>query len=35
MPEVGSSKMITFDRPAKAIATDSLRFCPPERFLAY
>jgi hypothetical protein len=34
IPLVGSSKIITFDLPAKAIATDSLLFCPPDRFLA-
>lgn len=35
IPEVGSSRIITFDPPVKASATDSLRFCPPDRFLAY
>jgi hypothetical protein len=35
IPEVGSSKMITLDLPAKAIATESLLFCPPERFFEY
>jgi len=35
IPDVGSSKIITLDRPANAIATDNLLFCPPERFLEY
>ena len=35
MPDVGSSRMITLEPPVKASATDNLRFCPPERFLAY
>jgi len=32
-PEVGSSKYINLDPPIKAIATESLLFYPPERFL--
>jgi hypothetical protein len=35
IPEVGSSRMITFEPPVKASATDNLRFCPPDRFFAY
>ena len=35
IPEVGSSRIITFDPPAKASATDNLLFCPPDKFLAY
>ena len=32
--EVGSSKSMSFEPPIKAIPTDNLRFCPPDRFLA-
>ncbi len=35
IPEVGSSRMMTFDLPANAIATDRRRFWPPDRFLEY
>ena len=35
MPDVGSSKTITFERPAKAIATERRLFCPPDKFLEY
>ena len=35
IPEVGSSKMMTFDRPAKAMDTDKRLFCPPDKFLEY
>ena len=35
MPDVGSSSTITLDPPANAKATDSLLFCPPDKFLEY
>lgn len=35
MPDVGSSKMITFDLPANDIATERRLFWPPERFFEY
>lgn len=34
MPEVGSSRKTTAGLPRKAMATDSLRRCPPDRSLA-
>mmetsp|Transcript_11049 Transcript_11049/g.16441 ORF Transcript_11049/g.16441 Transcript_11049/m.16441 type:complete len:251 (-) Transcript_11049:1514-2266(-) len=34
MPEVGSSSITIEEPPIKAMASDSLRFWPPERFLA-
>lgn len=33
MPEVGSSKNMIFESPMNAMATESLLFCPPDRFL--
>lgn len=33
IPEVGSSRYINLDPPIKAIATDSLLFYPPLKFL--
>jgi len=35
MPEVGSSKIITLAPQEKAIATESLLFCPPDKFFEY
>lgn len=35
IPDVGSSKIMTFDFPAKAKATESLLFWPPDKFLVY
>jgi hypothetical protein len=35
MPEVGSSKIITFAPPENAIATESRLFCPPDKFFEY
>jgi hypothetical protein len=34
IPEVGSSKIINFESPIKAIPVDSLLFYPPERVSA-
>mmetsp|Transcript_45080 Transcript_45080/g.119635 ORF Transcript_45080/g.119635 Transcript_45080/m.119635 type:complete len:90 (-) Transcript_45080:1425-1694(-) len=33
MPLVGSSRKTMGDSPTRAVATQSLRFCPPERVL--
>ena len=35
IPEVGSSRNITFEFPTSAIASDSLRLLPPLSYLAY
>jgi hypothetical protein len=32
MPDVGSSRKTTLEPPIRAMHTESLRFCPPERF---
>ena len=34
IPEVGSSRMISFELPINAMPTDSLRFYPPDRVAA-
>ena len=33
-PEVGSSRMMSFEPPTKAMARDNFLFIPPERVLA-